>query len=350
MAGNALPIGGSLTFTARQDRQAHAALWAPGAAGLQVTTGVRPGPGLDVTVASTTITVTAGAAVVQSAASALAGGYYAWLDASATLTLTAADASNPRSDLVYLRVRDTDEDGSGVRDCAPVYVAGTPAASPVTPTIPAGTSGVVLASITVPKTGSGSPTVSYATRQYGAASGGIPPVPSGLLALAGQYNGQVRFNLSSSRLEWWNSATSAWVVASALLPVTSDQISMPGTLVTGAFTDFTSGQWPAVTMTVPPSGMVEITIGAAVANTVTTSATAWATWRASGALTEGGSEKNAVATIGGRTYGSRTVIRAGLTPGSSLTITPQYNVSAAGTIGSVTRVSDGQLIVKPLSG
>ena len=63
MTGYAIPIGGGLTFTARQDRQARAALWQPGAAGLQVAPGVRPGPGLDVSVASGTITVTPGAAL-----------------------------------------------------------------------------------------------------------------------------------------------------------------------------------------------------------------------------------------------------------------------------------------------
>lgn len=205
MAGYALPIGGALTFTARQDRQARAALLQPGAAGLQVAPGVRPGPGLDVSVVGTTITVTPGAGIVQSAASATAGAYWAWLDANATLTLTAADAANPRSDLVYLRVRDTDEDGSGARDCAPIYLAGTPAASPTTPSIPGGTSGIILGVISVPKSGSGSPTVSTTTRQLAVASGGILPVADPTaLAASGLYVGQTRFNVSRGLIEWWN--------------------------------------------------------------------------------------------------------------------------------------------------
>jgi hypothetical protein len=209
VAGYALPIGGALTFTARQDRQARAALLQPGASGLQVAPGVRPGPGLDVSVAGSTITVTPGAAIVQSAASATAGAYQAFLDANATLALTAADGSNPRADLVYLRVRDTDEDGSGFRDCAPVYLAGTPAASPLIPTIPVGTSGIILGVINVPKSGSGSPTVSTTTRQISVAAGGVQPLfdPTAL-AVAGLFTGQVRYNGVRGLIEYWNGA--AW--------------------------------------------------------------------------------------------------------------------------------------------
>lgn len=209
MSGYALPIGGGSTFSGRQDRQSRSNLWTPGATGLQVSPGVRPGPGLDVTVASGTITVTPGVAVVQSAASSLAGAYSAWTDANFTATLTAADATNPRSDLVYLRVRDTDEDASGFRDCTPVYVAGTAAASPVTPSIPGSTSGVVLGVITVPKSGGGSPTVSYATRPYSVAIGGIQPLQSGQLAANGLYVGQARYNTVRAMIETWNG--SAWV-------------------------------------------------------------------------------------------------------------------------------------------
>lgn len=186
MTGYALPIG-TLSFSAQQNRQAFAALYGSGASGLQAMAGVRPGPGLDVTIPSGTITVTAGAAIVQSAASSIGGAYLAYLDASWTQAITAADGTFGRSDLVYLRVRDTDMDGSGFRDCSPVYVAGTPSASPVTPSIPGGTSGVVLAAITVPKSGTGSPTASYATRQYAITNGGIGVGSNTPGAYAGQY-------------------------------------------------------------------------------------------------------------------------------------------------------------------
>ncbi|MFD4394641.1 hypothetical protein [Kitasatospora sp. NPDC058478] len=208
MTGYAIPIGGG-SFTARQDRQSGAGLMTPGATGLQASPGARPGPGLDVTVSGSTITVTPGTAIVQSVFSTVAGAYRAWIDANWTAALTAADASNPRIDLVYLRVRDTDEDGSGFRDCTPVYVAGSPAASPLPPAIPGSTSGIVLATINVPKSGGGAPTVSYAGRQITAAAGGIPPVNSGLLSVSGLYIGQARYNIARGMPEYWNGT--AWI-------------------------------------------------------------------------------------------------------------------------------------------
>lgn len=187
MTGYVLPIGNSLSFSAQQTRQAFSSLFAPGPSGLQAVAGVRPGAGLDVTLVSSTITVTPGAAVVQSSASALGGAYLAFIDANFTATLTAAHATLNRIDLVYLRVRDSDMDGGGSWDCTPVYLAGTAASSPVAPSIPGGVSGVVLATISVPHVGAGSATTSYSTRQYASASGGINIGSNTPGAYAGQY-------------------------------------------------------------------------------------------------------------------------------------------------------------------
>lgn len=206
MGSHALGINasaGSPAYNAQQFRESMAGLITPGAAGLQVAPGVRPGTGLAVSVVTSTITVTPGCAVVQGASSAVQGPYLAALDANWTQALTAADATNPRVDLVYLRVRDTDADGSGQRDCAPVYVAGTPAGSPVTPSIPGGTTGIILATISVPKVGAGSPTVSTATRQITVASGGIFPAAT---APASPYTGQ--YWDDGTQLRRWNG--SAW--------------------------------------------------------------------------------------------------------------------------------------------
>lgn len=247
MAGYALPIGGGLTFTARQDRQARAVLLQPGSTGLRVTPGIRPGPGLDVSVAGGTITVTPGVAVVQSAASAVAGAYEAWIDADWTMPLTAADASNPRSDLVYLRVRDTDEDGSGQRDCTPVYVAGTPAASPETPAIPAGTSGIVLGVISVPRSGFGSPTVSATTRQITVAAGGIQPVfDPAVIAASGLYVGQPRYNGVRGLVDFWDG--SAWAAPGDWIAYTAAWTSTgtPPVAGNGVF----SGRWTRIGRTI----------------------------------------------------------------------------------------------------
>lgn len=205
MGSHALGInqsGGSPAYTAQQFRESMTGLMLPGSGGLQVVAGVRPGSGLTVSVASGTVTVTPGSAIVQGASSTVQGAYLAVVDANFTATLTAADGTNPRVDLVYLRVRDTDADGSGQRDCSPVYLAGTPAASPTAPTIPAGTTGIILATISVPKSGAGSPTVSTASRQTTVAAGGILPAAT---APSAPYTGQ--YWDDGTQLRRWNGSS-----------------------------------------------------------------------------------------------------------------------------------------------
>jgi hypothetical protein len=333
----------TLTFSGLEARNADAMLAMSDGTALGSRSGVRPGdPGLTVTLAGTTINCSAGVATVAYAGQ----GIYrcAFPSSVSPGTYTAAHATLNRIDLVYLRVWDNSVDASGLNKADIVYLAGTPSGSPVAPT-PAGTQIYMpLATITVQSVSNGSgAAVSTAVRPATVAPGGILPAAT---APSSPYTGQ--YYDDGSNLRRWTG--SAWRTASPLAVSVSDQVSMPGSFTTGAFTDFTSGQWPPVTVTVPPSGQVRVTIGAAVANTVSSSATAWASWRATGASTMGASEKNSVTTIGARTYASRVYVLSGLTVGASLTITPVYQVSAAGTIGSVTRVSDGQLIVEPIAG
>lgn len=160
--------------------------------------------------------------------------------------------------------------------------------------------------------------------------------------------GMMSWLVAEKRLDLYDGTAWRQVPYFSAAPVVSNQVSMPGSFTTGSFVDFSSGNWAPVTTTIPASGRIAISVGAAVHNTVSSTATAWAAWRASGAFTESGSESNAISTWGGRTYATRRVIKTGLTPGASLTVTPQYQVSSAGVIGAVTRVSDGQLSVEPL--
>jgi hypothetical protein len=166
--------------------------------------GVRPGdPGLTTTLAGSTINVSAGVGVLYRSNQ---GVYRAALPASTSPgTVNAAHATLPRVDLVYLRVWDTDVDASGLRKAEAVYLAGTAAASPVAPT-PAGTQIYIpLATISVPASGGGSPSVSTAVRPVTVAPGGILPDSSS----TGVYVGQYRDNVSTGALERWSG--SAWV-------------------------------------------------------------------------------------------------------------------------------------------
>lgn len=303
--------------------------------------GVRPGdPGLTTSLSGSTINVSAGVAGIYQSGNGL---YRACLAGGWSGTLTAADATYTRIDLVYLRVWDTDVDSSGLRQADVVYLAGTPSATPATPT-PSGTVIYVpLATITVPPSGGGAASVSTAIRPYTVAPGGILPATT---APSSPYTGQ--YYDDGTRL--WRYNGSAWKSQSPALPVVADQASSPASYASGSFTDFTITQWPHVSVTVPPSGMVAISIGAAVRNTVSSSSTGWVGWRSTGAIVEAASEANGVSCVGGRTYATRRVIRSGLTPGATLNLVAQYQFSVVNASTAITAVTDGQLIAEPIAG
>jgi hypothetical protein len=174
-----------LTYSALEVRLADAMmLQANGNAG-GATSGIRPGDtGLAVSLVGTTITVTAGVAALFYPAFGL---YRACSSSSTTLTLSAADPTNPRVDLVYLRVWDNAVDGAGLSKADTVYLAGTPAVSPVAPTPAGSIIYIPLATISVPKVGGGAASVSSAVRPVTVAPGGISPSASAAGLYAGQY-------------------------------------------------------------------------------------------------------------------------------------------------------------------
>ena len=171
--------------------------------------GVRPGgTALKVTLVSTTITTDTGVALIDPGLTTGQGPYWCALPAQETHTLTAADATNPRKDIVVAHIYDGIEDGSGLRTFRSDYLVGTPAASPVEPTLPA--SCLKLARIDVPQSGGGAAVVTD-TRQWTVATGGILPVNvAGDIAagVAGRY----RHRLDTGALEVDSGA--AWVPAS----------------------------------------------------------------------------------------------------------------------------------------
>ncbi|MDF6043259.1 hypothetical protein LRD69_14090 [Streptomyces sp. JH14] len=148
--------------------------------------GVVPGGnGLGVSIAGSTITVGAGTAWVYQSGQ---GMYRAALASGATATLTAAHATLARIDLVYLRVWDNAVDASGLNKADAVYLAGTASSTPVAP-VPAGTQIYIpLATISVPASGGGSPSVSTTVRPITVAPGGILPLQTA--APTSPYTGQ----------------------------------------------------------------------------------------------------------------------------------------------------------------
>lgn len=165
MATTAFPLdalSGAPTYYAQSIRQAFSAFLgvAPAGRPLGATSGVRPGtPSTTVTVSGFTWACAAHSGVLDVQAAAVAGPYLYATDGNDTSSISAADATNPRVDIVFVQINDTVQDGSGAESASVGYLAGTPASSPVAPAAPARS--LVLAQISVPKAGGGNPTVSW---------------------------------------------------------------------------------------------------------------------------------------------------------------------------------------------
>jgi hypothetical protein len=82
------------------------------------------------------VDIAAGWVFIKGTETSPSGIYAVYNDATVNVTAAAADATNPRKDLVICRVRDSQYSGAS-DDAQLVYVAGTPAASPVEPDLDA---------------------------------------------------------------------------------------------------------------------------------------------------------------------------------------------------------------------
>jgi len=138
---------------------------------LRARSGLRDGPGNPgkVTMGTGKVTVNPFQAVIVDPSRPAVGPYLATLDAAKDLPLQAADPSNSRIDLVAATVDPAVDPG-----CTVQVVTGTPAPTPQPPAVSVPTY-LLLAQVTVPAAGTGSPTVAD-RRQFTAALGGILPV------------------------------------------------------------------------------------------------------------------------------------------------------------------------------
>lgn len=126
---------------AENDRLTTQALWA--------TTGIIKSNSLEVTANSPvgmSVRVASGWAAIVGTTQANMGTYVGYNDAQVTLTITTADVTNPRIDLVCMTVNDSFYSGSSNNVVLQV-VAGTPAGSPVAPSLPANS--ISLATVAV---------------------------------------------------------------------------------------------------------------------------------------------------------------------------------------------------------
>jgi len=159
-------------ITAQQARQGWSALYGAGSGRpLGGLSGLRVGTAADtLTATSTTWTLKPCSAMIDPGA-ATHQGMYGWAsDANITGSVTAADATVARKDIVYIQVNDSSSgDGSGELTANVKYLAGPTDGSNAAPSLPARS--FLLGTISVPKATTGSPTVTLNPARFVAAGG-----------------------------------------------------------------------------------------------------------------------------------------------------------------------------------
>lgn len=206
--------GGAPLYSAAELRRLDSVLlWAGTTDRLGARQGVRPGH-VPASLAGTTWTVHDTAAVVYPGETSTSGPYRVAI-LETTGTVTAAEGQ-PRKDILYVQVQDNDEDGSGQRRARPGYLAGSASGSPVEPTVPDGA--FKIATIDVPASGGGSPTITV-NAPAAVAAGGILPVPTHAdLPTTGVTPGMFGWRLDSESLSAYTSG--GWrPVASTKIPI-----------------------------------------------------------------------------------------------------------------------------------
>lgn len=152
---------GAPAYNALNLRRILAALMAGGDTATSIRPGIVDAAALEVTLDGSTIEVTAGACLIDSAEGPYVTGLTADSIAAdfvdAVNTLDPADVTDDRIDVVVMRVFDDDHDSSNIRAGFVEYLAGTAAPVPAPPAVPARS--LLLATIDVPSSGGGSPVV-----------------------------------------------------------------------------------------------------------------------------------------------------------------------------------------------
>jgi len=208
-----LLVPDGVAVTAQQFRQSQAALHGGGSGRqLGLRSGFRVGtPSTILSATSTTWTLNPCAIEIDPGASTYQGGYGWSSDSNVTGSVTAADATYARKDIVYIQVNDSSAgDGSGATSAPVLYLAGTASAAPVAPTLPARS--FLVGTITVPQVGGGSPTVVRNPAVYVAAGAPVPVWSQAERDALTPYDGLMvlRMDLPGRPIETYNG--SGWVL------------------------------------------------------------------------------------------------------------------------------------------
>jgi len=228
-----------VAVTAQQERQARAAGHGGGSGRqLGARSGFRVGtPSGVLTATSTTWTLGPCAAVIDPGASLHQGGYGWSSDANVTGSVTAADATYSRKDIVYIQVNDSSAgDGSGATSAPVLYLAGTASATPTAPALPARS--FLVGTITVPQVGGGSPTVQRNPAVYVAAGAPLPVSSQAEIDALSVYDGLTvqRTDMPGCPLYTYDADTSTWAYVPTVQAVALPQGGDPGWSVSGVVT------------------------------------------------------------------------------------------------------------------
>lgn len=249
-------------LSAQRWRQGHAALYGGGAnRPLGGRSGFRVDTAPDVfTATSTTWTLKPSSAMIDPGA-ATHQGMYGWAtDANITGSMDAADSTQTRYDRVWIRVNDsTAGDGSGAVSAELQYQAGTAGAG-VPISVP--NRCFLVADITVPPAGGGSPTVFVNPARFAAAGAPLPVYSEAERDLLVAYNGLMvqRRDLAGRPIQTYNGTS--WISTVENIAFTPEAgYSFTGSLtkvtgttgsraqLTGRITRSTGGTGPTLTGT-----------------------------------------------------------------------------------------------------
>jgi hypothetical protein len=159
------------------------------------------------------VNVAAGSCLIRGMSSAVQGAYHLVNDGTLNVAISAADATNPRRDLIIAVVRDAAYSGAS-NDARIIVVTGTPAASPSDPSLTSNPNALVLARVAV---AAGATSITNANitdlRQFALTAGEIPVTTTTAardIRLASPTDGQAHYLNSNTTTEglWFYNGTS----------------------------------------------------------------------------------------------------------------------------------------------
>ena len=122
--------------------------------------------------ANMSVDVASGRAIIVGDSIANQGNYIVRSDATYNVPISAASTSNPRIDLIVAQVYDKQADGGTLYSWTPTVVTGTPAASPVAPSLPP--SAMALATVSVATNAASVTTTNITDQRILSGQGDIP--------------------------------------------------------------------------------------------------------------------------------------------------------------------------------